>query len=62
MAQHLVRLTASVLLTVGVLGATSAGAQEYPTKAITFVAAAGAGSTVDLYLRVLATKLAERTG
>ena len=62
MACNLARLSASALLAIGVSGAPSAGAQEYPTKPITFVAAAGTGSAVDLYLRVLVTKFAERTG
>ena len=62
MARHLVRLTGIVLLAAGAFSGSPASAQEYPAKPITFVAAAGTGSTVDLYLRVLVTKLAERTG
>ncbi len=62
MTQHQARIAARVLLAIGVTGASAAGAQEYPTRPITFVAAAGTGSAVDLYLRVLVSKFAERTG
>ena len=50
------------LTTMLALGATAPGAQDYPTRAIRFIAPTSPGGTSDILARMLAPKLAEALG